>query len=110
MTREREALEQDDVLNELKSRHSKLVLLLENMSEIVPKTEYEQLQKKYLRDYIKMAMKKLSGMIIKEESRIQMKVLNEDFQYLVKDMTHEETTITNQFLITARFLADECLK
>jgi hypothetical protein len=107
VSREREALESNERLNELRKRHDKLVLLLEKMGEIEPKTEYEQIQKKYLRDYLKLAMKKLSGMIIVEESRIQVKLLDEDFQYLAKDMTPEVNTPTNHFVTAARHWAND---
>lgn len=107
MTKEREVLENSERLNELRSRHNNLVLLLEKMAEIEPKTEYEKLQKKYLRDFLKLAMKKLNGMILIEESRIQMDLLNEDFQYLVKDTMPEVNTPTNHFVTTARYLAKD---
>lgn len=107
VSREREALESNERLIELRSRHDKLVLMLDKMSEIEPKTEYEKLQKKYLRDYLRHAMKKVSGMILIEESRVQMDLLNEDFQYLTQDIMPEENTTTHGFVVCARYLSKD---
>ena len=107
VSREREALENNERLKELKSRHDALVLMMEKMAEIEPQTEYEKLQKKYLRDFLRIAMKKVSGMILIEESRTQLDLLNEDFQYITEDIMPEENTATNQFVVCARYLSKD---
>lgn len=108
VSREREALESNERLIELRSRHDKLVLMLDKMAEIEePKTEYERIQKKYLRDFLRIAMKKVSGMILIEETHVQMDLLDEDFQYLTKDIMPEENTTTNQFVVCARYLSQD---
>lgn len=108
VSKERKALESNERLIELRKRHDNLVLLLDKMAEIEePKTEYERIQKKYLRDFLKIAMKKVSGMIIIEESRVQLGLLDDDFQYLTKDIMPEENTPTNQFVIATRYLAKD---
>lgn len=108
VSREREALEKSERLNELRSRHNKLALLLESIRDLNPSSEYEQLQKKYLREYVKLAMKKLNGMILIEEYKLQLDILNDDFQVLAEDidMIPEENTIIDKVFITASALAD----
>lgn len=108
VSKEREALESNERLIELRKRHDNLVLLLEKMAEIEePKTDYERIQKKYLRDFLRIAMKKVSGMILIEESRVQLDLLDDDFQYLTKDIMSEENTASNQFVSCARYLAKD---
>ena len=108
VSREREALESNERLIELRKRHDNLVLLLETMAKIEePKTDYERIQKKYLRDFLKIAMKKVSGMILIEESRVQLGLLDDDFQYLTKDIMPEENTAINQFVSCARYLSKD---
>ena len=108
VSKERKALECNERLIELRKRHDNLVLLLENMGQIEePKTDYERIQKKYLRDFLKIAMKKVSGMILIEESRVQLDLLDDDFQYLTKDIMPEENTTINQFVICARYLSKD---
>ena len=92
--REKEAIENDLLLKEYMTSYHTLIHKLQELSCISPSNEYERLEQKFLREYIKISMNKIQCLSSMREVCILCDMAEEDFRWVVDNDGLGEATDT----------------
>lgn len=92
--REKEIIENDLLLKEYMKSYQTLIHKLQELSCISPSNEYERLEQRFLRDYIKVSMRKIQCLSSMREACLLSDLAEEDFRWVVDNDELEESTDT----------------